>query len=482
MQFRFKTKPYRHQAREFDEHKNDEARALLWQMRTGKTKVMIDTTAYQFCQGAVTGVLILAPNGVHTNWIKRELPTHCSVPYHAHVYQSTSVKTQWHKIGMNAVCRRAPMRLAILAMNSETIRTDNAKAAIKQFLSAHKGRVFLVVDESHDFRTPGSRRTRVGKSIAKHCRFRRILTGTPVSNTPLAAWSQYELLQPGALGCKTFGEFKARYAVYVQARTKGGRHFEQLQSYQNLEELKTKMSEWSSVVLRKDCDDMPDLNEVPNIFEMTKEQQRLYDRLTKDYMLEEAAFDGGARLTKLQQITRGWYKNEYDEVIEIVPDSRNPALMTLRRDLENHEGKVIIWCQFKEDIRRVAALVEDMGLTAVEYHGSVKRKDRESAIDNFMRFPKIKVFIGQPQAGGVGLNLSIANMIIWYSHTHNLITREQASERATKVGGMAIDVVDYECANSVDSFILTSHRTKRNVSDDVAGLGLKYILEAEALI
>ena len=132
-------------------------------------------------------------------------------------------------------------------------------------------------------------------------------------------------------------------------------------------------------------------------------------------------------------------------------------MISLRRDLEDQEGKVIIWCQFKEDIRKVAALVEKIGYKYVEYHGDVKQKDRESAIDNFMRFKKVKVFIGQPQAGGVGLNLSIAQTIIWYSHTHNLITREQASERATKVGGISIDVVDYECHGSVDGFVLASH-------------------------
>lgn len=482
MFFKFKTQPYRHQAKEFDEHKNDPARALLWQMRTGKTKVMIDTAAYQFCQGAVTGVLILAPNGVHTNWIKRELPVHCSVPYKFHVYQASAVKTKWHQAGVDVVCRKGQPHMSVLAMNSESIRTDNAQKILKKFLRIHKGKVFLIIDESHDFRTPGSRRSRVARSLAKHCAFRRILTGTAVSNTPLAAWSQFEILQPQALGYRTYGDFKVRYAVYRMARTKGGRQFEQLVDYANLEELTESIAKWSSVVLRKDCDDMPDLSETITHFSMSDKQKKIYDRLVKDYILEDSGFDGGARLIKLQQITRGWYKDEFGEVVNVITDDHNPALQALERDVSSTDSKIIIWCQFREDIARVAALMKKMGVAAVEYHGGVKTKDREKAIDSFMRFKKVRVFIGQPQAGGTGLNLSAAGTIIWYSHTQDLIIREQASERATKVGGMVIDIIDYECDSSVDGLVLTSHRNKRNVADDVAGFGLKYTLEMEAMI
>lgn len=482
MRFQFKTQPYRHQAKEFDEHKNDPARALLWQMRTGKTKVMIDTAAYQFCQGAVTGVIVLAPNGVHNNWIKRELPVHCSVPYKFHVYRAASVKTKWHQAGVNVVCNKAEGHLSFLALNSESIRTESAQKVIKQFLRAHKGKVFLIVDESHDFRTPGSRRTRVARSLAKHCAFRRILSGTAVSNTPLAAWSQFEILEPGALGFRTFGDFKAHHAIYRMARTKGGRQFEQLVDYANLDELKDKIGQWSSVVLREDCDDMPDLSETITPFTMGDKQRKIYDRLVKDYILEDAGYDGGARLLKLQQITRGWYKDEFGDVVNVVSDEHNPALQALERDVSSTDNKIIIWCQFREDIAKVSALMKRMGIDAVEYHGGIKPADREKAIDNFMRFKKFRVFIGQPQAGGVGLNLSAASTIIWYSHTQDLIIREQASERATKVGGRVIDIIDYECDDSVDGLVLTSHRNKRNVADDVAGLGLKYTLEMEAFI
>lgn len=482
MKFRFKTQPRPAQAKEFEEHKNSKARALLWQMRSGKSKVMIDTFGYQFCKKQVTGVIIIAPNGVHDNWVKRELPRHCPVPYHAHVYRASSFKTAWHRTGVDAVCKTSPMRLKVLAINSEGIRTDNAKKTLKAFLKAHKGKVFVIFDESHDFRTPGSSRTRVARSLAKHCQFRRILTGTAVSNTPLAAFSQFELLEPGALGFKNYGQFKARYAVYVEARTKGGRRFDKLECYQNLDELQDKISKWSSVVLREDSG-VPPLNNFPRNFKMTAKQQTLYDRLTKEYMLEDAAFDGGARLTKLQQITRGWYYDEMGEPVEIIRDEDNPALQTLIREIQGSEGKSIIWCEHQHDIVIVTRALRKLNSRqVVEYHGKIKADERQAAIDSFNMYTHVTDFVGQPQAGGVGLDLSEASMIFWYSHTHNLIIREQASDRASQVGGPIIDVIDLECDNSVDGFILTSQRNKRSVSDELAGVGLKYVLEGEALI
>jgi len=484
MKFKFKTQPRLPQATEFDTYKNSEARALLWQMRSGKSKVMIDTFSYQFCEKSITGVIVVAPNGVHDNWVKRELPKHCPIPYHAHIYRASSFKTNTHRTNLAAVCKASTSRMKVLAINSEGIRTPNARKSISKFIKAHKGKIFLVVDESHDFRTPGSSRTRTMRALAKHCKYRRILTGTAVSNTPLAAFSQFEILSPGALGSRTYGEFKSKYAIYTEARTKGGRRFDKLERYQNLEELKLAISEWSSVVLKKDSG-IPPLNGITRNFHMGAKQKALYERLTKEYMLEDAAFDGGARMTKLQQITRGWYYNEEGDVVEIVKDENNPALQTLIREVQGSDPgtKFIIWCEHRHDIAMVTRALRRLNnRSIVEYHGGVKPKERQIAIDSFNMYKSVTDFVGQPRAGGVGLDLSEADVIFWYSHTHDLIIREQASERASQVDGAVVDVIDLECVGAVDEYILTAQRNKRSVSDDLAGVGLKYLLEAEKYI
>lgn len=482
--FKFKTQPRPPQAREFDEHKDSKARALLWQMRSGKSKVMVDTVAYQFYKKNITGVIIIAPNGVHDNWVKREFPKHCPVPYHAHIYRSAKFKTRYHQTNVNAVTKASTTRLKVLAINSETIRTQNARKTIHNFLKAHQGKLFIIFDESHDFRTPGSARTRVARALAKKCQYRRILTGTPVSNTPLAAFSQFELLKPGALGCKTYSEFKAKYVVYTQQKTRGGRQFETVDHYINQDDLRDRISKWSSVVLKKDSG-IPPLNGLVRNFEMTPKMRKTYDNLIKTYMLEDAAYDGGARANKLRQITRGWYYDEEGKVVELVKEEDNPAIKTLLREIQGSaEGsKAIIWCERRHDIAMVVRALKKLNSrSVVEYHGAIKPDERQAAVDSFNMYKSVTDFVGQPRAGGVGLDLSEADMIIWFSHTDDLIIREQASERASQVNGPIIDVIDLECLDSIDENVLTSHRNKRSMADELAGAGLKYILEAEKFI
>ena len=482
MKFKFKTRPRPHQAKEFDDHKNAPARALLWQMRSGKTKATIDTFAYQFCEGNVTGVLIVAPNEVHYNWLREEMPRHCSVPYVGHTYRASKVKTRIHAQRMKEVCKKQRGVLSVLAVNTESIRTDNAKRAIETFIKAHKGKVFLVVDECHDFRTPGSKRTRRIIAIRKHAQYKRILTGTVVKNNPLAAYSQFEILAPKALGFRNYGLFKQEYAVYEQRKTKGGRAFPALIEYRNLDNLQERISEWSSVVLKSDCG-IEESEPVVRKYQMTSEQQKVYDRLSKMYMLEDAAYDGGARSGKLQQIARGWYYNEIGGPVDIIPTSKNPAFQILEREIDTQNTKTIVWCQYKHEIKKIVELLRAKDHMVVEYHGEVSADDKENAIRAFMNYDGPAVFVGQPQAGGTGINLSKADVVIWFSiPQQNLILYEQASERATEAYAEAVEKVHIIAENTVDEIQHEGLKNKKSLSDMLAEHGLKDLLIMQELI
>lgn len=481
--FRFKTKPRPHQLKEFMEHKDDPNRALLWQMRSGKSKVTIDTMAYQFMKGNITGAIIVAPNEVHFNWLNEEFPRHCPIPYVGHVYRAGKVRTRAHASRMDKIGKgRAKGHIGVLCINTESIRTPNAKKTIESFISVHKGKVFLVVDEVHDFRTPGSKRTRRIMGIRKHCPYKRILTGTAVKNNALAAYSQFEILAPSALGYRNFGEFKQAYAVYVDARTRGGRTFPQLQRYQNLDDLQERISKWSSVVLKKDCG-IAESEPVVRTYEMLPAQRKLYDKLVEEYTLEEAAYDGGARTGKLQQIARGWYYDEFGEAVDIIPPSQNPAYQILEREIDTQDTKTIVWCQYKHEIKTVVELLRAKDYMVVEYHGGVKAEERAAAIKAFMNHEGPAIFVGQPQAGGTGINLSAADVVIWFSiPQQNLILYEQASERATEVNAEAVEKIHIVAKDSVDEIQHEGLKNKQTISDMLAETGLKDLLKMQELI
>lgn len=477
--------PMQHQSVEFLDHRNDDARALLWTMRTGKTKSVIDLLCYRMEQkGDITGVLVVAPNGVHVNFTRRQWPLHVWPKSRERVklaaYQSSEAHKPRHIADIDQVLGA---EFGVLAVNSESIIFDKPFGVIKRFLKKHEGRLALIVDESHDFRTPGSKRSKRIRGLAQLAKVKRILTGTPVSNSPLAAWSQFEILTPGALGFATFGQFEAAYAIYRQAQLANGRCFKQLTGFRNLDDLQARIAQWASVVTREDIKDMPALVRDQRDIPLHPNIQTAYQDLKRDMLAEidqgkvVTAAEGGVRLIRLQQMLSGWCVTEDGEIALLVPPDENARLQALLEDVRLYR-KSIVWCKFREDIRAAKQALSAAGIQAVEYHGAISSQaTRQQAIDRFNDPDSgVQVFLGQPRAGGSGLDLSAAEAVIWFSHTFDLIERNQANERATKIGGKAITLIDYVATGTVDEKILAALDNKQNVANELAGEGLRNFL------
>ncbi len=482
-----KTKPYKHQAKEYFAHRNSPYRAMLWQMRSGKTKVCIDEACWLHSIMEVDAVLIFAPNGVHDNWIRRELPVHHwdELPRDELTWVSSKVKSRAFQEQMGQLMEDNG-RLKWLAVNSETLMSDGVTKLLKRYIQKYGTRMMFIADECHDFRRPGAKRTGRARAITKRVPYRRVLTGTSVLNSPLHAFSQFELLKKSALGFDRFKDFKSQYAIISEGYTHaGGKRvtYEVIDGYQNVEELRARMAEYSSVVLREDCDDMPNLIVIPKTVPLSIKQQKAYNSLVNDHYLELKDSDefidaelGGVRIQKQQQILGGFIINEDREVISI--DDNPPRLDIMVDEVEGTEGKIIIWCKFQEDIRRVTARLKKEGIKYVEYHGKVSATKRTDAIDSFMEDESIVAFVGQPKAGGVGLNLSAAKAVLWYSPDWDCIDFSQANERATLIGGEDIPNIQLQVPGTVDETIYTNLADKIELADYVSGSGLRdYLLE-----
>ena len=492
----FKTDPYLHQLKEFETSSDMAARALLWQMRTGKTKVVIDTACHLFKERKIDAVVVIAPNGVHENWLRRELPIHhWDTVEREHLAWRTKVagtamgkesgwvakedrecwrhehEAFWDK----AKSMLTDRRLVWFSFNSESMTRADVRRLIARIVRHRK--ILIVFDESHDFRTPGSKRTKMARALAKKCPFRRILTGTPVTNSPLHAYSQYELLQEGALGFGRYGDFKDRYSVYKMETTRKGQRYPKLDRYVNLDELQERMAPWSSVVLRSDCNDLPDLVRRTRQVELSDEQARLYRELHRQFILdvdgvEVSIGENTSRLTKLQQVVSGFLIDEFKDV-HTVPGP-NPRLEALRDEVYLCPGKIIVWCRFREDMDRVASTLTADGHEVIQYHGRTSDEDKARARELFApgAVNDVKALVGYPT---VGLDLSAAAEIVWYSHTFDAIMREQADERATAMGGENVPIADFS-AGGVDDYILENVLNKVSIAEALAGEGMKTAL------
>jgi len=495
----FKTDPYKHQWIEFERSAEVMARALIWQMRTGKSKLTVDTACHQFMVGMIDAVIVLAPNGVHENWLRRELPIHMweSIKYRALSWRTdtagkkgiirvrASERQTWTDSHEEFWALAADMlkdkkTMCWFAFNSESMTRDDVRKLVARI--ARNRRVMVIFDESHDYRQPASKRSMMAHALADKCRTRRILSGTPILNSPLHAYSQYKLLKrDNALGFGTFEEFKDFFAVYTMEKTRGGRSYPKLDHYANMDVLRDRMAPWSSVVLREDCEDLPELIQSVRAVDLTDEQKRLYRETVNAFQIE---LDNGEmvsigeqtnRLLKLQQIVNGFIIDEFKGVH---PLAENPRMDHLVDEVYLTPGKFIVWCAFHQDMENVMRALTERSYKVLEYSGRVSADHKQRVREAFAPGADndIDGIVGHPRSGGQGLDLSSAGKIIWYSGTPDAIVVNQADERATKVGGKNIPVVSLR-APGVDEYWAEIVENRRELSDEVAGKGLQAILD-----
>ncbi len=483
--------PYKHQTKEFREHRRSRARALSWQMRTGKSKAMVDLACYSYFLGEIDAVVVMAPNGVHENWVEREIPIH-------HWKQAGHRAMAWsatrHRLSREKF--RAELSsllnyrdgLAWFTINEEFRSHKFARAFLQRFLETR--RCLLVFDESQAFGTPGSKRTKTMRALSKRGKMVRILSGTLAENSPLRLYSQYELLQKGALGFGTYDDFKRRYAVYKKEKTRGGREYPVLDCYQNLDELKRKMAGWTSVVLREDCDDMPKLVRSRRYYDPSEEQMEVYSRILNQILTERqdgslSVFEGGVRATKIQQTLSSFYIEEDGLVNRF--STENPRLEALVEEVEasSWRGKFIVWARFRVELAAIAERLRREGYTFVEYHGGVSPNAKRHARVSFLEDLVTQGFVGQVSAGGKGLNLSSARTVIRYSYSHDAEKERQGEERATQIGGVDVDLIDIVANNwtsdipvLIDTHILdNSLAPKTALAEDLTRAGLQAYIE-----
>ena len=166
------------------------------------------------------------------------------------------------------------------------------------------------------------------------------------------------------------------------------------------------------------------------------------------------------RILRLQQITCNWFATE-NGTVEI--EKENPRITALKDILSQIQSKVIIWARFKADIRAIEKL---LGNKAVSYYGDINNNDREENIRLFQNDPKIKYFIGQPQSGGIGLNLTAAEYAIYYSNSFDLEIRLQSEDRCHRIGTKSnVTYIDIETVKTIDSKIIKALRSKKHLAN-----------------
>jgi SNF2 family DNA or RNA helicase len=470
----FKNKPFLHQAAYLQRFWDHPVAALFAEMGTGKSFMLINNIAMLYDRGRLNAALIVAPKGVYRNWVDTEIPKH--MPEHV-IYRTALWAATPRKAEQQALDSLFEITedLKILVMNIEAFSTPRGAKFAQRFLFVHNA--MMAIDESTTIKTPNSKRSKNTEKTGKMAKYRRILTGSPVTKSPMDLYQQCAFLSDACLDSPSYYSFQARYALTIERRL-SSHSFKQIVGYQRLDELKEKLDRFSFRVTKEECLDLPEKLYVKREVDLTDEQTTAYNQMKT---LALAQFDQGlmstvnalTQLMRLHQIVCGHVKLDNGTVMPL-PNKRIEELLAV---VEETAGKMIIWANYRHDIDAIKkALQTEYGMESVgTYYGDTDGDERQRVVAEFQNpESKLRFFVGNPSTGGYGLTLTAANVVVYYSNSFDLEKRLQSEDRAHRIGQRnRVTYIDLLTPKTVDEKIVKALRDKINIATQVLGEDVK---------
>ena len=474
MDYRFKTEPYAHQLQALGACHNKENFALFMEMGTGKSKVLIDNISMLYDRGKINSALIVAPKGVYRNWERQEIPIHMPehIKYQIITWSPATTKKQETE---NRKLFIHDEDLVIFLMNIEAFSTKKGLRIAEKFLLSHS--TLMAIDESTTIKSPTASRTKTVLKLRTLAKYRRILTGSPVTKSPLDLYTQCFFLDPDYLDFSSYYTFKNRYSIMVD-RNVGSHSFKLVTGYRRLDELNQKLENFSYRVLKEDCLDLPEKIYMKRIVPLSPEQLKAYTEMKKHAITElegrqTTAASALAQLVRLHQITCGHLTLDDGEIRTL----KNNRIKELLDILEEIDGKVIIWAIYRHDIKEITRILsERYGANSVaSFFGDTLDRDRQDIVDRFQdRESDLRFFVGNPRTGGYGLTLTASHTVIYYSNSYDLEVRLQSEDRIHRIGQKnTCTYIDMISEGTVDDKIVKSLRNKINIASTIMGEDLK---------
>lgn len=291
----------------------------------------------------------------------------------------------------------------------------------------------VVLDESHYVKSPSAKRTKACQRLCARARYRYILTGTPTSNGQLCnVWAQLSCIDPvveqgrvypACLGGDSYYKWLQRVAYLNQWR--------QPYKYRNVDELQEVIGDWSYRITKDECLDLPE--KMPDSIlrcQLAPKARSPYRQMARDSAIADMDTLAGNPLTRalrLRQLASGFMDTDAGERIEFP----NPKISALKEFLEDFEGKVAIFCDFRHSIDAVSELLGKLKWAHVVLDG---RQADKNVWRRFQAEEKVRAIICQYQSGSAGIDLYAADTMVFFEPTLSSNLNEQARDRIHRVG------------------------------------------------
>lgn len=472
--FHFATSPYAHQLEAFLLSRDRKSFGLFMEMGTGKSKVAVDTAAHLYDTGKIDAVLIFGNKGSYRNWVTNEVPIH--MPKHVR-YQMT----YWDpgaKGDLLASYDRLYSRdtdLKIFVMNIEALSYTRSWEVALNFAKTFN--CLIIVDESTTIKNRTAKRTKNAVRLGQYAQYKRILTGSPVTRSPIDLFSQCEFLGPDTLGFSNFFSFRNHFADLQEKRNwrqPESKAYKVIKGYKHLDELQAILKKMSYRVRKDECLDLPPKNYQTYDVELTDQQKEIYKALLKKSLAE---LESGeiisapliiTKLLRLHQVVCGTIRTDDGTDVEL-DDNRLEAAMDV---LAETDGKVIIWATYRRDIERLAkAITAEYGEESVcTYYGATSSDDRNEALQRLIADDEMRFIVGNARVGGYGTTMVAAHTMLYYSNSYDLEVRLQSEDRIHRIGqNFNVTYIDLVARGTVDEKIISALRNKRNLAAEVLG-------------
>jgi SNF2 family DNA or RNA helicase len=463
----YETDPFKHQENALEEGWDKTNFAYFMEMGTGKTKVAIDNVSSLYHQKKIKQAVVVAPNSVYLNWFD-EVRLHSKYSADIFVWKKSKIKL-FNKYKYN--------NLLYILMNVEALSHASGVKFLGEWLKKHGDTTMFILDESTTIKNKSALRTKAICKLGKWAKYRRLLTGSPITKSPLDLYTQCEFLSKDLLGFSSFYTYRNHYAVMhpiqVQNRT-----IQIPVKYINLEELEHKIKSFSFRVTKDECLDLPEKLYIERKIELSGEQKRVYEKLRREARViindDKVSFDNKlTEIIKLQQVVSGFVKTDKGEITVFENDAK---LKDLTQLLEEVEGKCIIWATYVHNIKAIKQMIgEKYGKeTVATLYGEDDIDSRKRTVDDFQNSDRLRFLVGNPTVGGYGLTLTAARTVIYYNNSYNMEVRYQSEDRCHRIGqARNVTYIDLLGLHTIDELIKSSLHRKISISHQIMGDKLK---------
>jgi SNF2 family DNA or RNA helicase len=450
--------PYQHQRDAFafacglfglrESGQRSQGAALLMEMGTGKTITSIAITGALYLTGNIRRVLVVAPLSIVGVW-DEEFGKFADFDYSLAVLSGTSAK----KADTLRHMRGAALQVAV-------VNYESAWRLEKEIFAWHPD--LVICDEGHKIKTHNIAASKALHKIGAKAAYRLLLTGTVITNKAIDVFSQYKFLNPAIFG-QSFYVFRNRYFDMVGY----GNHTPVMKRSME-RDLMRRLHSIAFRATKAECLDLPETTDIIRMVELEPAAMKVYRDLVKDSYAELGESEVTVtniltRLLRLSQLTGGFIGDDEGNAPQRISTAKQSALEDIIDEALQEGKKLVIIARFVPEIKAICKLLENQNIGYSCIMGGVK--NREEQVSAFQTDPSVQVFIGQIATAGLGITLTAASTMVFYSEDYSMSNFEQAKARIHRVGQKENCTYIYLTAKgTVDEKVLKALRGKADLA------------------